>query len=334
VRSAHDHQYMKRKVVGRDLPLSAAMGVAILVLGALYLAALAVPLWLHSIGLLGLAWALILDVALLALFGLQYASLDWAALRAARARFVAHAEAPDLHNSVERLCALAELPKPRVAVVDSDVPDAFATGRNPARSTVAVTTGLLQRLEAREVEAVLAHELTHVANRDGAVMTFASFPALSLREAISEASWKMWTFGLPLMLLAFLVYGISTGLMLTVSRCREYAADRGATIITGTPEYLMSALQKIAGVMPQIPEADLRSVTTMSAFFIVPPNLRSLTHPSLERRLERLSEMSRELGEPVAPAAASPRRARLVNLCFGIGAFVVVFAAIVLVGTR
>jgi len=267
------------------------------------------------------------------LFGLQYRSLDWAALRASRARFVSPAEAPQLHGVLERLCGLAELPKPRVAVVDSDVPDAFATGRDPARSTVAVTTGLLGRLEARELEAVLAHELTHVANRDGAVMTVASFPALTLHEVLSKASWKWWTFGLPLMVWPCLAYGISTGLMLTVSRCREYAADRGATIITGTPEYLMSALQKIAGAMPRIPEADLRAVASMSAFFIVPPNLRSLTHPSLERRLERLAEMARELGEPEAPAAALPRRARRVNLLLGLGTFAVVFAAILLGNT-
>lgn len=321
---------MKRKVVGRDLTLSAAMGVAMLLLGVLYVAALAYPLFLHWIGLFELGWALLIDIVILVLFGLQFRSLDWAALRASRARFVSPAEAPELHATIERLCGLAELPKPRVAVVDSDVPDAFATGRDPARSTVAVTTGLLDRLEPRELDAVLAHELTHVANRDGAVMTVASFPALTLHEVLSKASWKWWTFGLPLMVWPCLAYGTSTGLMLTVSRCREYAADRGATIITGTPEHLMSALQKIAGAMPRIPEADLRAVAAMSAFFIVPPNLRSLTHPSLERRLERLAEMARELGEPVAPAAALPRRSRRANLLLGIGTFAVVFAAILL----
>jgi heat shock protein HtpX len=326
---------MKRKAPGRDLLLSAAIVVAMLLLAALYVAALAAPLWLHSTGLLPLHWALGVAALILVLFGLQYRSLDWAALRASRARFVSPSEAPMLHGAVERLCGVAGLPKPRVAVVDTDLPDAFATGRNPARSTVAITRRLVARLEPSEIEAVLAHELAHVANRDGAVMTVASFPALSLREGLREASWKAWFFGLPLMMLACVAYVFSTALMLTVSRCREYSADRGAAIITGAPEQLMSALQKIASAMPQIPEEDLRRVASMSAFFIVPPKLRSLTHPPLERRLERLAALSRELGAPAVPgatAASVPERSR-VNLLIGAATFVAVFAFVVVLGT-
>jgi heat shock protein HtpX len=326
---------MKRTAPGRDLTLSAAIVSAMLCLAALCLAVLAAPLWLHSVGVLSLFWALVVDAAILTLFGLQYASLDWAALRASRARLVSASEAPMLHDVVARLCGLAGLPKPRVAVVDTELPDAFAAGRNPTRSTIAVTRGLVARLEPDELEAVLAHELSHIANRDGAVMTLASFPALSLRELLQEASWKAWVFGLPLMLLACLVYAFSTGLMLTVSRCREYSADRGAAIITGAPEQLMSALQKIAGTIPEIPQQDLRSVASMSAFFIVPPKLRSLTHPPLEKRLERLAEIAREIGKPEtrpSVVAATPAERR-VNLLIGAATFVVVFAFVLVIAT-
>jgi heat shock protein HtpX len=327
---------MERKAPGRDPLLSAAIVVAMLLLVALYLGALALPLWLHSAHLLPLLWALVSDAVILGLFGFQYRSLDWAALRASRARFVSAAEAPMLHAVVERLCGVAALPKPRLAVVDTDIPDAFAAGRNPARSTIAITRGLVARLEPAEIEGVIAHELAHVANRDGAVMTVASFPALSLREGLSEAPWRVWIFGLPLMLVACLAYAFSAALMLTVSLCREYSADRGAAIITGAPEQLMSALQKIAGAMPEIPEEDLRRVASMTAFFIVPPRLRSLTHPPLERRLERLSAMSRELGTPAIPAsiaAPEPSRGSRLNPLLGAATFVVVFAFVVVVGT-
>jgi heat shock protein HtpX len=215
------------------------------------------------------------------------------------------------------------------------VPNAFATGRDPARSTIAITRGLVAELEPPEVEAVLAHELAHVVNRDGAVMTVASFPALTLGEVIRGAPWKMWVFGLPLMVLACLGYALSLGLMLTVSRCREYTADRGAAMLTGAPEQLMSALQKIAGRMPQIPEQDMRSVAAMSAFFILPTKLRSLTHPPLDKRLARLASLARELGRPDVPVAAAmtTRRARRADLLAALVTFFAVFAVVVLVGT-
>ncbi|MDX6422964.1 MAG: heat shock protein HtpX, partial [Gaiellaceae bacterium] len=223
----------------------------------------------------------------------------------------------------------------RVAVIDSMVPNAFATGRAPARSTIAITRRLLAELEPPEMEAVLAHELAHVVNRDGAVMTVAGSPALALREVIRGASWKLWVFGLPLMVLACLAYALSLGLMLTVSRCREYAADRGAALMTGAPEQLMSALQKIAGRMPQIPEQDLRNVAAMSAFFILPTKLRSFTHPPLDKRLARLASLASELGRldfPVAEASTD-RRTRRADLLLLLVTFVAVFAVVMLVGT-
>jgi heat shock protein HtpX len=326
---------MKRKAAGRDLPTSAAIAAALVVLAALYGAALAAPLWLWSVGFLPWHYAFGTDAVMLLLVVAQYAALDRAALRAAGARIVSEAEGPMLHAAVGRLAALADAPKPRVAVIDSMVPNAFATGRAPARSTIAITRGLLAELEPPEVEAVLAHELAHVVNRDGAVMTVASFPALTLREVIRGASWKLWVFGLPLMVLACLAYALSLGLMLTVSRCREYAADRGAALMTGAPEQLMSALQKIAGRMPQIPEQDLRNVAAMSAFFILPTKLRSFTHPPLDKRLARLASLASELGRldvPVAEAVTD-RRTRRADVLLLLVTFVAVFAVVVLVGT-
>jgi heat shock protein HtpX len=325
---------MKRKASGRDLPTSAAMVAALVVLAALYGAGLAAPLWLWSVGFLPWYYAFGVDIVVLALILAQYAALDRAALRAAGARLVSEAEGPRLHAAIERLAALADAPKPRVAVVDSMVPNAFATGRAPTRSTIAITRGLLAELEPAEVEAVLAHELAHVVNRDGAVMTVASFPALTLREVIRDASWKLWVFGLPLMMLACLAYALSLGLMLTVSRCREYAADRGGALMTGAPEQLMSALQKIAGRMPQIPEQDLRSVAAMSAFFILPTKLSSLTHPPLDKRLARLGSLARELGRPDVPEgeAVTDRRVGGTDLLTALITFLMVFVLVVLVG--
>jgi len=305
------------------------MGVTTLLLVGLYLAALVPPLWLFHHGFLPAKAAFGFDGFVLVLVVLQYVSLDRMALRASRARIVGASEAPKLHAVLEQLAGLANVPKPRAAVVESELPNAFAAGRNPVRSTVAVTRGLVERLEPEEIEAVLAHEISHIANRDGAVMTFASFPALTLREAIRSAPWKLWVFGFPLMVLACAFYAAGLGIMLTISRCREYTADRGAVLLTGAPEQLMSALQKIAEAIPRIPSTDLRAVSQMSALFILPTNLRALTHPPLQRRLARLEDMSRELGRPETPAPATPATS---NLVFALAAFAVVLAVILTIG--
>jgi heat shock protein HtpX len=249
----------------------------------------------------------------------QYYTSDKIALAASRAKVVERDEAPELHDMVERLCAMADLPKPRIAVVPTDVPNAFATGRNPKNSVVAVTEGLWYRLSKPEVEGVLAHELSHIGNRDVAIMTVSSFFAM-----VAALLMRIGLFGgmfggggrdrgggtpvwLIMFLVAMLTYVLSYVLILMISRYREYAADRGAAIITGAPENLMSALQRIAGQIQQIPQKDLREVQGMNAFFIVPTNVKSsfaelfMTHPPLEKRLARLAAISRDMGRPVNP---------------------------------
>jgi heat shock protein HtpX len=250
----------------------------------------------------------------------QYYTSDKLALAASGAKIVSAEEAPDLHAMVERLCAMANLPKPRIAVVDTDVPNAFATGRNPNHAAVAVTTGLWRRLEPQEIEGVLAHELSHIANRDVLVMTVASFFAM-LAALLTRFGLYAGMFGgfgggnrdsnnTPVWLIVFLVsvvvYALSFILIRTISRYREYAADRGSAIITGAPENLMSALQKISSGITQIPQRDLREVQGMNAFFIIPTNWKTnmsewmMDHPPLEKRLAALSEIAREMGKPVS----------------------------------
>jgi len=226
-------------------------------------------------------------------------------------------EAPQLHDMIERLCAMADLPKPRVAIIDTDVPNAFATGRSPKHAAVAVTRGLWQRLEPQEVEGVLAHELSHVANRDVLIMTVASFFAMLAGLLTRMGLWSGMFGGgrrdnnsVPVWLIVLLVsvvtYFLSQILILAISRYREFAADRGSALITGAPEHLMSALQKISSEMFRIPQRDLREVEGMNAFFIIPANVKGsfsslfATHPPLEKRLAALSEIAREMGRPVS----------------------------------
>jgi len=300
---------MKRKAYGRDFGLSARMVTTMFLLGALYVVFFLVLLQFTNLGI----GFLILIMGGLAF--LQYFTSDKIALRASRAKLVDREEAPELHDMVERLCAMADLPKPRLAVIPTDVPNAFATGRNPKNSVVAVTEGLWNRLSKPEIEGVLAHELSHIGNRDVAIMTISSFfamvAALLMRIGMYGGMFggDRDRGGPPVWLIIFVVsmvtYVISYVLILMISRYREYAADRGAAMITGAPENLMSALQRIASNMVQIPQRDLREVQGMNAFFIVPTNVRSsfaelfMTHPPLEKRLARLAEIAREMGRPV-----------------------------------
>jgi heat shock protein HtpX len=309
---------MKRRSFGRDRGLSLRMLFTSGLLGLLYVGFALVLFYLLHAGI-GLMVVIVVAIAFF-----QYYTSDKIALAASGAKIVSPEEAPELHAMVERLCAMAGLPKPRVAVVDTDVPNAFATGRNPKHAAIAVTTGLWRRLEPQEVESVLAHELSHVANRDVLVMTVASFFAML---AAMLTRWGlffgMWGGGfggggnrnnnnnsVPIWLIVFLVsivvYAISFILIRTISRYREYAADRGSAIITGAPENLMSALQKISSGITQIPQQDLREVAGMNAFFIIPTNWKSqmsewmMDHPPLEKRLAALSEIAREMGRPVS----------------------------------
>ena len=298
---------MKRKALGRDAGLSARMLLSGGLLGLLYVAFAAVLFSVLDVGLI----PMLLIVVGMAAF--QYYTSDKLALMASGAKVVDRDEAPALHDMVERLCMQADLPKPRVAVIDSDVPNAFATGRNPKNSAVAVTRGLWERLEPREIEGVLAHELAHIANRDVLIMTLASFFAML---AGVLARWGLLFGGgdrdrngppiwLIVVLVSIVTYILSYILIRTISRYREYAADRGAAVITGAPEHLMSALQKIASDMLRIPRRDLREVESMNAFFIIPTNVRSslgelfATHPPLEKRLANLARVAREMGRAV-----------------------------------
>ncbi len=253
----------------------------------------------------------------------QYYTSDKLALAAAGAKVVSADEAPELHAVVERLCAMAGLPKPKIAVMDTPVPNAFATGRSPKHAAVCVTTGLWNRLDPKEIEGVLAHELSHIANRDVLIMTVASFFAM-LAALLTRFGLYAGMFGgfggggrnnnnqngLPVWLIvvavAVVTYAISFVLIRTISRYREYAADRGSALITGAPEYLMSALQKISSQMTLIPQQDLRQVEGMNAFFIIPARTKAfaselfMDHPPIEKRLAALAQIAREMGKPVS----------------------------------
>lgn len=298
---------MKRKQYGRDAGLSARMVLTTFLLGALYVVFFVVLLQVFSLSI----GAVIAIIAILAF--VQYYTSDKIALRASGAKVVTREQAPELHAMVERLCAMADLPKPKVAIIPTDVPNAFATGRNPKNAAVAVTEGLWNRLDEPEIEGVLAHELAHIANRDVLIMTVASFFAM-----VAAMLMRFGLYGgmmgrsrnaggaFAIMLLVSLVtYAISFVLIRAISRYREYAADRGAALITGRPENLMSALQKIAGRMSQIPQRDLRELESMNAFFILPTNWKRtagelfLTHPPLEKRLAALAEVASQMGRPV-----------------------------------
>jgi heat shock protein HtpX len=303
---------MKRRSYGRDAGLSLRIVLTTTMLGLLYVVFAVVLFQVLNVGLV----PMVLIVVALAFF--QYYTSDKLALKASGAKIVERDEAPQLHEMVERLCAMADLPKPRIAVIDTDVPNAFATGRSPKHAAVAVTRGLWQRLEPQEVEGVLAHELSHIGNRDVLIMTLASFFAM-LAGVLTRFGLYSGMFGggrsrdnnsVPVWLIVLVVsvvtYFLSQILILAISRYREFAADRGSALITGAPEHLMSALQKISSDMFRIPQRDLRQVETMNAFFIIPTSVKRatsqlfLTHPPLEKRLAALAEIAREMGRPVA----------------------------------
>jgi heat shock protein HtpX len=287
-----------RTAYGRDFGLQARMLLTMVLLGLLYLGLVGVLLWAGAGAVM----------MLLVVAGLSLAQLflsDRLALRAMGARTVSPSEAPGLHALVERLCVQADLPKPRIAIADTDIPNAFATGRSRKASTVCVTTGLLRLLEPRELEGVVAHELAHVQHRDVLIMTvasfFASIAALILQLAPFLGGGRDREGGAPalivVMLVSVAVYLLSFVLMLALSRHREFVADRGAAVLTGRPSALSSALIKIARGMSGAPDRDLRAAAEMNAFFIVPAgvkgSLRTLlsTHPPIEQRIAALGRI-------------------------------------------
>jgi heat shock protein HtpX len=304
----------------KDTGLTVRMTTVMFLLGALFVA-LVVGLMFaaDSSGYGGL-------VPFIGLAGVGVAVYQWwnsdkVAMKAMRAREVSPEEAPELHAMIDRLCALADMPKPRVGVAVQQMPNAFATGRSPDRAVVCVTTGILGTLTAEELEGVLAHELSHVAHRDVLVMTVASsagivagmlmhgarFGALAGRRDRNSAAFFVVT-----LVVSLVVYAVSFFLTRLLSRYRELCADRSGAYLTMNPGALASALRKISGEMDTIPDRDLRSTQSMNAFFIAPA-VRNLsvkgltsTHPSLEQRLAQLARIQTELGRPDGPLSDQP----------------------------
>jgi heat shock protein HtpX len=299
---------MARNRYAPDAGLTARMGGTMFVLGLLYVVLMAVLIYV------GISAGLVLVLAAGSAWAQWYFS-DRVALFSMHARVVAPEQAPQLHAIVDRLCVMADMPKPTVAIANTDMPNAFATGRSTNRAVVCVTTGLLRRLDAEELEGVLAHELAHIAHRDVLVMTVASF--VGVLAGILTRSW-MWG-GLTrrrdsesngaialliIMVVSVLVYAVSFLLTRMLSRYRELSADRTGALLTGRPGALARALQKITGEMGAIPTRDLREAERMNAFFIAPAlaggqSLASLlaTHPPLHTRLEQLARISAQLGQ-------------------------------------
>jgi len=293
----------------RDTGLTVRMTTVMFLLGGLFVA-----LIVALMAMMPVQYAPIIGLVGLGIAFWQWWSSDKVAMRAMRAREVTPEEAPELHGMVDRLCAMADMPKPRVGVADSDIPNAFATGRSPERAVVCVTTGILKKLDAEELEGVLAHELSHVAHRDVLVMTVASSAGIVAGMLTRGAQWGMMgrsrssggIAGIVLVVVVSLVvYAISFVLLRLLSRYRELCADRSGAYLTQKPGALASALQKITGEMAAIPTKDLRKASTMNAFFIAPAvrgislSTITATHPSLEQRLEQLARIQAELARPV-----------------------------------
>lgn len=296
-----------------DRQLTARMVVTMFLLGLVYVAFIA--------ALIALLKSVVLVVVIAAaLLGAQYWYSDRIALYAMHGRLVTPEEQPVLHGVVDRLCAAADMPKPRVAVSDMDLPNAFATGRDAENAVICVTTGLLRRLETEELEGVLAHELSHVAHRDVVVITIASFLGVMAGLVVRFAFYSQLFGGrsqrdqntavvfMAVMAVSALVYAVSYLLIRALSRYRELAADRAAAMLTAKPSALASALTKVSGEIARIPTQDLRTAQAFNAFFFTPAlgpgttvaNLFS-THPTLERRLEALADIATELGGPGSP---------------------------------
>ncbi|MEO8688052.1 MAG: zinc metalloprotease HtpX [Solirubrobacteraceae bacterium] len=289
---------------GKDTGLQIRMTVVFFLLGALYVGLVAALL---TSGVNGVTVAIIAGgLAAVQLFG-----GDKLALRAMGGREVTPEEAPELHAMIERLCIQADLPKPKVAVADNRMPNAFALGRGPKSATVCATTGIMELLPPAELEGVLAHELTHIGNRDVLVMTLAGFFA-TIAAYIVQFGFLFGGGGgygddddnpsaMVLILVSLVVYVVSFFLMQALSRYREFAADRGAAMITGRPSALASALMRISSGMDRIPKQDLRASNELSAFYFFPPGAKSAigglfaTHPPMEKRIEALQRLEAQL---------------------------------------
>ena len=309
----------------RNIPNDRGLSLRMFITGLML-----VLLYAVVIGLLiavGISYAVVLVFAGAIIF-VQYWFSDKIALFGMGGRLVTPEEAPQLHGAIDRLCAMADMKKPKVAMADSDVPNAFATGRSPNSAVVCATTGLMRRLDESELEAVLAHELSHVAHRDVAVMTIASFLGLVAGMVTRMMFWTgmMGGFGggrdnnnnnnqggdqtvlieMAVLVVSVAVYAISFLLTMALSRYRELAADRSGALLTGQPSALASALVKVTGEIARIPTRDLRTTETFNAFYFTPAIAKSgvsistlfSTHPSLDKRLAQLAELEAEMGRP------------------------------------
>jgi heat shock protein HtpX len=290
---------------GRDTELTVRMGFTLFLLVLLYTVFLA-ALWYYT----GSAVLLVVAGAALVLF--QYFGADKLVLAGTGAHLIGDQDEPGLHRIVERLAQLADLPTPRLAIMETVAPNAFATGRSPRHAVVAVTRGLLQVLEPAELEGVLAHEMSHIKNRDMMVLTYASLLASVAAFIVQIGMWTGLGIGgrgrrgggnamAMVFVVSALVWAISFFLLRALSRYREYAADRGAVLLTGSPATMRSALIKVSGTLGRIPTRDLRSAQALNAFFIIPPVTKGKlgevfqTHPTLEHRLARLEAMERTM---------------------------------------
>ena len=288
-----------KKSYGRDASLSARMLLTMLLLGVVYVAFFGIVLFYVQ----SLVFVLFFAALLL---GSQYYFSDKIVLAASGAHIVSESEYPQLHSTIERLSAMTDMPKPKVAVVNSQIPNAFATGRNEKHAVVAVTSSLLQKLDQSEVEAVLAHEISHVKNKDMLVMTLASF-VTTVAGLFMRWFWFIGAGGnrrdntFLAWIALVVIWLVSFLLIRALSRYREYAADRGSAIITAHPANLVSALLKISGYIARIPTEDIRKVEGISQFFIIPAVSRGSimniisTHPPIEKRIERLRQMEAQL---------------------------------------
>jgi heat shock protein HtpX len=306
-----------------DRGLVARMGLTMFLLGLVFVAFVAAIVFI--LGAVHASGGVIVLAAVVLGGGMAIGSLfysDKIALSTAGARIVTPQQAPELHGVVDRICALADMPKPQVAIAPGDLPNAFATGRNSKHAVLCVTEGLLRRLDREELEGVIAHELSHVAHKDVMVMTIASFLAI-IAGLLIRFSFYGELFGgggrrnsndqnsglilLAIMAVSIIVYAVSFLLIRLLSRYRELAADRSGALLTGQPSALASALQKVSGTIARIPTKDLRDAQPLNAFFFVPAlsgrdagsTIASLfsTHPPLEKRLAQLAKISQQLSK-------------------------------------
>lgn len=297
---------------GRDTGLQARMVLTMFLLGLVYVVFVGV---LFAAG----AGAGVIVVVAAAILLLQFFASDKIALATMGVKEVTPAQEPELHGIVERLCVQANLPKPRVGVIETSMPNACAMGRSKKATTVCATRGILELLEPAELEGVMAHELTHVINRDVLVMTLASFFATLAATIAQFALFFGGGYGnreeeediMIVVLVSVLVYAISFLLLRALSRYREFAADRGSAVLTGRPSALASALLKISGTMERIPSQDMRTAEGMSAFFIIPARAKKslmnifADHPPLEQRLAALERLESQLQGTTGAVIAS-----------------------------